>query len=81
MTNVSVYLVHDAGGYPALIARTRSREALAVLRSIVLEEAQARLKTCREADDPALTAAEEAEYTRLKTLLEALVPPVNEVER
>jgi hypothetical protein len=74
MATLSIYLVHDVGGYPSLIARTRSPEALAVLRSIVLEEAQARLDACRALDDPALIAGEEADYERLCTLLDALVP-------
>lgn len=74
MRSVEAHLVFDPGGHPALIGRTESREALRVLRTILLEEAEERVESCRAIDDPVLTASEEADLERLRAVLDALVP-------
>jgi hypothetical protein len=72
--SVEAHLVFDPGSHPALIGRTASREALLVLRTILLEEAEERLQSCRAVAEPLLAASEEADLERLRAVLDALVP-------
>lgn len=75
MKSVEAQLVYDPGSHPALIGRTSNPEALRVLKAILLEEAEARVVAMEAIDEPALAASEGAELARLRTALDALVPP------
>jgi len=78
MRSVEAHLVFDPGGYPALIGRTDSREALHVLRTILLEEAEGRVEAVRAIADPILMASEEADLARLRELLDVLIPELGD---
>jgi gamma-glutamyl phosphate reductase len=74
MRSVEAHLVFDPGGHPALIGRTDSREALRVLRTILLEEAEGRVEAVQAVGDPILEASEEADLVRLRGILDILIP-------
>lgn len=66
--------MYDAGSHPALLGRTSDPDVLQHVRHVLLTEAEERFELCDLLDEPVLSASELAEFSRLRAVLDALVP-------